>query len=175
MQCNCIFWMFIVFPAIKRSSPQEEQTARLSQRIKQTGCLDWLDSTLASTLAYVLHIVLCTELKNSYTATPYGVLDVFPWSIAFTLSFLSTVTQPDCYVSLSLPTASVQHFRTKTVQNSKNPTWNETFHFTIQSQVKVSMAASPNRYSYQMSNLPYSLCTLRVSLSSLTKYSYSFM
>ncbi|NXM33685.1 PA24E phospholipase, partial [Oxyruncus cristatus] len=46
------------------------------------------------------------------------------------------VTQSDCYVSLSLPTASVQHFRTKTVQNSKNPTWNETFHFTIQSQVK---------------------------------------
>ncbi|XP_050192650.1 LOW QUALITY PROTEIN: uncharacterized protein LOC126651122 [Myiozetetes cayanensis] len=46
------------------------------------------------------------------------------------------LTQSDCYVSLSLPTASVQHFRTKTVQNSKNPTWNETFHFTIQSQVK---------------------------------------
>ncbi|KAF1468541.1 Cytosolic phospholipase A2 epsilon, partial [Pygoscelis antarcticus] len=46
------------------------------------------------------------------------------------------VTQSDCYVSLSLPTASVQHFRTKTVQNSKNPMWNETFHFTIQSQVK---------------------------------------
>ncbi|GAB0190415.1 cytosolic phospholipase A2 epsilon-like [Grus japonensis] len=46
------------------------------------------------------------------------------------------VTQSDCYVSLSLPTASVQHFRTKTVQNTKNPTWNETFHFTIQSQVK---------------------------------------
>ncbi|KFQ34005.1 Cytosolic phospholipase A2 epsilon, partial [Mesitornis unicolor] len=48
----------------------------------------------------------------------------------------STVTQPDCYVRLSLPTASVQQFRTKTVQNTKNPTWNETFHFTIQSQVK---------------------------------------
>ncbi|NXJ96226.1 PA24E phospholipase, partial [Corythaixoides concolor] len=48
----------------------------------------------------------------------------------------SIVTQSDCYVTLSLPTASVQHFRTKTVQNSKNPTWNETFHFTIQSQVK---------------------------------------
>ncbi|RMC00528.1 hypothetical protein DUI87_23142 [Hirundo rustica rustica] len=46
------------------------------------------------------------------------------------------LSQSDCYVSLSLPTASVQHFRTKTVQNSKNPTWNETFHFTIQSQVK---------------------------------------
>ncbi|KFP79485.1 Cytosolic phospholipase A2 epsilon, partial [Acanthisitta chloris] len=52
------------------------------------------------------------------------------------LSLSSTVTQSDCYVSLSLPTASVQHFHTKTVQNSKNPIWNETFHFTIQSQVK---------------------------------------
>uniref|UniRef100_A0A663E9L7 Phospholipase A2 n=1 Tax=Aquila chrysaetos chrysaetos TaxID=223781 RepID=A0A663E9L7_AQUCH len=67
---------------------------------------------------------------------PWWKTYVFPWSIAFTLSFSSTVTQSDCYVSLSLPTASVQHFRTKTVQNSKNPTWNETFHFTIQSQVK---------------------------------------
>uniref|UniRef100_A0A8B9MEM0 Phospholipase A2 n=1 Tax=Accipiter nisus TaxID=211598 RepID=A0A8B9MEM0_9AVES len=76
---------------------------------------------------------LCMSLGS---VSPYGVLDVFPWSIAFTLSFSSTVTQSDCYVSLSLPTASVQHFRTKTVQNSKNPTWNETFHFTIQSQVK---------------------------------------
>ncbi|NWR58199.1 PA24E phospholipase, partial [Bucorvus abyssinicus] len=46
------------------------------------------------------------------------------------------VSQSDCYVSLSLPTASVQQFRTKTIPNSKNPTWNETFHFTIQSQVK---------------------------------------
>ncbi|KAM6311653.1 uncharacterized protein AAHN32_001864 [Aegotheles albertisi] len=46
------------------------------------------------------------------------------------------LTQSDCYVNLSLPTASVQHFRTKTVQNNKNPTWNETFHFRIQSQVK---------------------------------------
>ncbi|NXU79039.1 PA24E phospholipase, partial [Oreotrochilus melanogaster] len=46
------------------------------------------------------------------------------------------VSQSDCYVSLSLPTASVQQFRTQTIQNTKNPTWNETFHFTVQSQVK---------------------------------------
>ncbi|NWV64319.1 PA24E phospholipase, partial [Malurus elegans] len=58
---------------------------------------------------------------------------LFHWSTAFPVS---TVSQSDCYVSLSLPTASVQHFRTKTVPNNKNPTWNETFHFTIQSQVK---------------------------------------
>uniref|UniRef100_A0A674JCY1 Phospholipase A2 n=1 Tax=Terrapene triunguis TaxID=2587831 RepID=A0A674JCY1_9SAUR len=46
------------------------------------------------------------------------------------------VTQSDCYVSLWLPTASVKKARTKTVVNSKNPVWNETFHFRIQSQVK---------------------------------------
>uniref|UniRef100_A0A8B9DUA4 Phospholipase A2 n=1 Tax=Anser cygnoides TaxID=8845 RepID=A0A8B9DUA4_ANSCY len=85
---------------------------------------------------HIVHIVLCTELKNSYSATAYGVPNVAPWSIAFTLPFSSAVTQSDCYVSLSLPTASVQHFRTKTIPNTKNPTWNETFHFTIQSQVK---------------------------------------
>ncbi|KAG6935616.1 cytosolic phospholipase A2 epsilon-like, partial [Chelydra serpentina] len=46
------------------------------------------------------------------------------------------VTQSDCYVNLWLPTASVKKARTKTVKNSKNPVWNETFHFRIQSQVK---------------------------------------
>lgn len=65
--------------------------------------------------------------------------------LVFTPSLSSTVTQSDCYVSLSLPTATVQQFRTKTVQNSKNPTWNETFHFTIQSQVKVGTADIPTR------------------------------
>uniref|UniRef100_A0A669PN24 Phospholipase A2 n=1 Tax=Phasianus colchicus TaxID=9054 RepID=A0A669PN24_PHACC len=39
-------------------------------------------------------------------------------------------------IYLRLPTASVQNFRTKTIPNTKNPTWNETFHFMIQSQVK---------------------------------------
>lgn len=65
------------------------------------------------------------------------------WTIAFLLFLSSTVSQSDCYVSLSLPTASVQQFRTKTVQNSRNPTWNETFHFTIQSQVKVRLLQTP--------------------------------
>jgi len=135
--------MFIVFPATKRSSSQVEQTAGLSQEQSKLIVYHWLDGTLADILACILHIVLCTELKNSYSATPYGVLGVFRWSVAFMLYLSSTVTQSDCYVSLSLPTASVQHFRTKTVQNSKNPTWNETFHFTIQSQVKVGTWLSP--------------------------------
>ncbi|KFP41926.1 Cytosolic phospholipase A2 epsilon, partial [Chlamydotis macqueenii] len=46
------------------------------------------------------------------------------------------VSQTDCYVSLSLPTASLGTLRTKTIKNCKDPVWNETFCFRIQSQVK---------------------------------------
>uniref|UniRef100_A0ABM5FAA4 Phospholipase A2 n=1 Tax=Pogona vitticeps TaxID=103695 RepID=A0ABM5FAA4_9SAUR len=44
--------------------------------------------------------------------------------------------QSDCYVSLYLPTASFETVRTKTIKDCKNPMWNETFCFRIQSQVK---------------------------------------
>uniref|UniRef100_A0A8C4UH15 Phospholipase A2 n=1 Tax=Falco tinnunculus TaxID=100819 RepID=A0A8C4UH15_FALTI len=42
----------------------------------------------------------------------------------------------DCFVSLWLPTASTDKFLTKPVKNCKDPVWNETFYFRIQSQVK---------------------------------------
>ncbi|KAL2083395.1 hypothetical protein ACEWY4_021168 [Coilia grayii] len=45
-------------------------------------------------------------------------------------------SESDCYVILKLPTASAHSYRTKTVDNSNNPEWNETFHFRIQSNVK---------------------------------------
>ncbi|KAK9409734.1 cytosolic phospholipase A2 epsilon-like [Crotalus adamanteus] len=45
-------------------------------------------------------------------------------------------TESDCYVTLWLPTASQEKFRTKTVTNCKDPIWNEIFYFRIQSQVK---------------------------------------
>ncbi|XP_050191262.1 cytosolic phospholipase A2 epsilon-like [Myiozetetes cayanensis] len=45
-------------------------------------------------------------------------------------------SQTDCYVKLWLPTASRQEARTRTVRNCRNPVWNETFHFVIQSEVK---------------------------------------
>ncbi|KFW12634.1 Cytosolic phospholipase A2 epsilon, partial [Eurypyga helias] len=48
----------------------------------------------------------------------------------------NTVSETDCYVSLSLPTASPETVRTKTIKNCKDPVWNETFCFRIQSQVK---------------------------------------
>ncbi|NXG83852.1 PA24E phospholipase, partial [Stercorarius parasiticus] len=44
--------------------------------------------------------------------------------------------QTDCYIRLWLPTASSREARTRTVRNCRNPVWNETFHFMIQSEVK---------------------------------------
>ncbi|XP_057577809.1 cytosolic phospholipase A2 epsilon isoform X2 [Hippopotamus amphibius kiboko] len=46
------------------------------------------------------------------------------------------VSQTDCFVSLWLPTASYKRLRTRTISNCRNPEWNETFNFQIQSQVK---------------------------------------
>ncbi|NWH84225.1 PA24E phospholipase, partial [Aegithalos caudatus] len=45
-------------------------------------------------------------------------------------------SQTDCYVKLWLPTASCREAQTRTVHNCRNPVWNETFHFMIQSEVK---------------------------------------
>ncbi|CAM4687209.1 cytosolic phospholipase A2 epsilon-like [Lepidochelys kempii] len=47
-----------------------------------------------------------------------------------------TLSQSDCYVTLWLPTASAEKFWTKTINNCKDPVWNETFYYRIQSQVK---------------------------------------
>ncbi|KAM6274480.1 cytosolic phospholipase A2 epsilon-like [Porphyrio hochstetteri] len=52
------------------------------------------------------------------------------------LQRVDTLSQADCYVSLWLPTATCERSRTKTVRNSNNPVWNETFYFRIQSRVK---------------------------------------
>ncbi|XP_063174427.1 cytosolic phospholipase A2 epsilon-like [Candoia aspera] len=46
------------------------------------------------------------------------------------------LTQSDCYVTLWLPTASVKRMKTHTIKDSKDPVWNETFHFRIQNKVK---------------------------------------
>ncbi|XP_043929441.1 cytosolic phospholipase A2 zeta-like [Protopterus annectens] len=42
----------------------------------------------------------------------------------------------DFFVSLWLPTASLKTYRTRTIPNSSNPIWNESFHFQIHNQVK---------------------------------------
>uniref|UniRef100_A0A8C9EJ44 Phospholipase A2 n=1 Tax=Pavo cristatus TaxID=9049 RepID=A0A8C9EJ44_PAVCR len=56
--------------------------------------------------------------------------EYFPFTVTITLS------QADCYVSLWLPTAAIEKCRTKTIRNSNDPVWNETFYFRIQSRVK---------------------------------------
>ncbi|XP_054827203.1 cytosolic phospholipase A2 epsilon-like [Eublepharis macularius] len=46
------------------------------------------------------------------------------------------LTQSDCYVTLWLPTSSMQKAKTYTVNDNKDPVWNESFHYRIQNQVK---------------------------------------
>ncbi|XP_036094157.1 cytosolic phospholipase A2 beta isoform X2 [Rousettus aegyptiacus] len=53
------------------------------------------------------------------------------------------VTPSDCYVTLWLPTASSDRLRTRTVRNSRNPIWNQSFRFQIHSQVKVGQVSAP--------------------------------
>ncbi|XP_054825911.1 cytosolic phospholipase A2 epsilon-like [Eublepharis macularius] len=46
------------------------------------------------------------------------------------------LSQSDSYVTVRLPTASLNDARTKTFSNCRNPVWNETFFFRIQDVVK---------------------------------------
>uniref|UniRef100_A0AAY5EQX8 C2 domain-containing protein n=1 Tax=Electrophorus electricus TaxID=8005 RepID=A0AAY5EQX8_ELEEL len=58
--------------------------------------------------------------------------------ISHPLLFFYTVSESDLYVTLHLPTASACTLRTTCIPNSSTPEWNETFHFRVHSQVKVS-------------------------------------
>lgn len=49
---------------------------------------------------------------------------------------MTLVTSSDCYVTLNLPTASSHTLQTRTVKNSRNPVWNQNFHFRIHRQLK---------------------------------------
>lgn len=51
--------------------------------------------------------------------------------------FFAAVTASDCYVRLWLPSALNGKLQTKTIKNSDNPVWNETFYFRIQREVEV--------------------------------------
>uniref|UniRef100_A0A8C3BBD7 phospholipase A2 n=1 Tax=Cairina moschata TaxID=8855 RepID=A0A8C3BBD7_CAIMO len=53
------------------------------------------------------------------------------------LVFSVILTASDCYVRLWLPSASNEKLQTKTIKNSDNPVWNETFYFRIQREVEV--------------------------------------
>ncbi|XP_068424162.1 cytosolic phospholipase A2 zeta-like [Clinocottus analis] len=45
-------------------------------------------------------------------------------------------SKSDCYVILTLPTATVKTYRTTTVSNKNDPEWNETFTFRVPTHVK---------------------------------------
>ncbi|XP_037995324.1 cytosolic phospholipase A2 beta-like isoform X1 [Motacilla alba alba] len=51
-------------------------------------------------------------------------------------SDIPKMTASDCYVRLWLPSASPGKLQTKTIRNSDNPVWNETFYFRIQREVE---------------------------------------
>ncbi|XP_033978302.1 cytosolic phospholipase A2 zeta-like [Trematomus bernacchii] len=49
---------------------------------------------------------------------------------------LDYFSESDCYVILTLPTATATTYRTAAVRNNNNPEWNETFTFRVPTKVK---------------------------------------
>ncbi|XP_053239516.1 cytosolic phospholipase A2 epsilon-like [Podarcis raffonei] len=83
---------------------------------------------------------LCNEVHCN---SQYKQLEEFPCNLLTVrvirmrnLRQADILSQSDSYVTLWLPTSSCEKVRTKTVNNSKNPVWNETFYYRIQNQVK---------------------------------------
>ncbi|XP_075396032.1 cytosolic phospholipase A2 beta-like [Tenrec ecaudatus] len=55
---------------------------------------------------------------------------------AHSLPARDVVTHPDFCVTLWLPTACNHRLQTRTVNNYRNPVWNQSFHFRVHSQIK---------------------------------------
>ncbi|XP_077178898.1 cytosolic phospholipase A2 beta-like [Paroedura picta] len=55
---------------------------------------------------------------------------------AINITSRDSLSASDCYVTLSLPTATQEKFRTQTIKNSDSPVWNETFYYRIQPEIK---------------------------------------
>ena len=72
------------------------------------------------------------------------------------------VTSSDCYVTLDLPTASSHTLQTRTVRNSRNPVWNQSFHFRIHRLLKVAQAPSPP-LTFPLCLLPHVPCPVCLS------------
>ncbi|XP_034274551.1 cytosolic phospholipase A2 beta-like [Pantherophis guttatus] len=74
-----------------------------------------------------------TEEKNQLF--PLSLLSVKILKASIVTSY-TPFSATHCYVTLHLPTASQEIFRTQTVRNSYYPVWNETFYFRIQTKIK---------------------------------------
>ncbi|OXB72479.1 UNVERIFIED_CONTAM: hypothetical protein H355_002750 [Colinus virginianus] len=66
----------------------------------------------------------------------FMALPIYNVGIWILFYFSAAVTASDCYVRLWLPSASNEKLQTKTIKNSDNPVWNETFYFRIQREVE---------------------------------------
>ncbi|XP_054825910.1 cytosolic phospholipase A2 epsilon-like [Eublepharis macularius] len=74
-------------------------------------------------------------LARRRDATPFRLLTVRIVR-ARNIQKADPFTESDCYVTVSLPTASSENVRTATVYNSKNPVWNQSFCYRIDSRIK---------------------------------------
>ncbi|XP_076599456.1 cytosolic phospholipase A2 zeta-like [Chaetodon auriga] len=76
------------------------------------------------------------------------------------------LSESDCYVILSLPTATTRTYRTKTVSNNNNPEWNETFTFRVPSHVKNILEI--RMYDEDPMARDDMICTLLFDITNLT-------
>ncbi|XP_047432423.1 cytosolic phospholipase A2 zeta-like isoform X2 [Mugil cephalus] len=77
------------------------------------------------------------DLKSNTTEkqlVSYWILNVTVVRAKLSKSF-DWGSESDCYVILSLPTAVARTWRTKTIDNTNNPEWNESFTLRIPSQL----------------------------------------
>ncbi|XP_053168990.1 cytosolic phospholipase A2 beta-like [Hemicordylus capensis] len=81
-----------------------------------------------------------TTSSNSPEGSKNQEFPVFLLSVriikANILTSRDALTSSDCYVTLYLPTSSLEKFRTQAIKDSANPVWNETFYFRIQTKIK---------------------------------------
>ncbi|XP_048340559.1 cytosolic phospholipase A2 epsilon-like [Sphaerodactylus townsendi] len=75
------------------------------------------------------------HLARRREATPFRLLTVKVLK-ARNIQKADPFTESDCYVTLSLPTASSENVRTATVRNCKDPVWNQSFCYRIDSRIK---------------------------------------
>ncbi|KAG8126133.1 hypothetical protein E2320_021354, partial [Naja naja] len=122
-----------------------------------TFCLKYSDEDFDKLLYISVNIhsidLTCPQEHSGYTVLPDHNMEVsrdLPfWGEVAPCCFLTIrviraknlrkadmISHPDCYWKLQLPTASPAQYQTKTIHNCKDPVWNETFHFMVQSKVK---------------------------------------